>query len=141
MRGLLVLFASLCIIKRMKHTQYTHVEENEFATLIAPDVELEGTIKTQDTVLVKGKVMNGTLHGGMVCVSLEGHVQGTVKIAHLIVSGMVEGKMRISENLHILKNGEVKGSIETVDIVVDKGAKLNSTCKMLEPEALLSAEE
>ncbi len=125
----------------MKDLQYTHIEENEFATLVAPDVEMQGTLKTQDTVLIKGKIVNGNVQGGMICVASEGNVEGTVKTAHLIVSGTVEGKMTVSENLHILKNGEVKGTVETVDIVVDKGAKLNSTCKMISSEYTRREEE
>ncbi len=115
----------------MKDIQYTHIEENEFATLIAADVEIQGTVKTQDIVLIKGSIVNGNVHGGMICVAAEGRIEGTIKTAHLIVSGIVEGELNISENIHVLKSGEVKGRVETVDIVIDKGAKFNSTCKMV----------
>lgn len=124
----------------MKDVQYTHIEENEFATLIASDVEMQGAMKTQDTVLIKGKIINGNVQGGMICVAAEGRIEGTVKTAHLMVSGTVEGKVFISENVHILKRGEVKGNVETVDIVVDKGAKFNSTCKMVSAEYTKSEE-
>lgn len=124
----------------MKHDpQYAHIEENEFATVFAEDVEIQATITTQDTMLIKGKVINSHMNGSMVCIASEGYVQGEMKTDHLVVSGEVDGTLNISDNLHILKDGKVKGFIEIKHLIVDKGASINGTCKMLTAELSESA--
>lgn len=125
----------------MKHTQYTHIEENEFPTFLSADVELSGVVKARDAMLVKGAVHESDIQGTLVYVATGGSVQGKIRASHLMVLGSVSGKVLSTENLHVLKNGSVKGEVEVENLIIDRGAQLNSVCKMIPPSERAAAAE
>jgi len=98
------------------------------------------------TLLGKGTLWVGEIHGGANSLRIEGTVEGTihsdgeVTIApsglvkgvilakHLIVTGRVEGLFKIVECLEIHGTGCVEGEVEVGSLVVDEGGTLQGTC-------------
>ncbi|MCE1228404.1 MAG: polymer-forming cytoskeletal protein [Firmicutes bacterium] len=81
-----------------------------------------------NSLRIEGTV-EGTLTGeGEITVAPGGLVKGTVHAKHLIVSGRIEGVVKVQQCLEIHGTGWVEGEIETGVLVVDEGGTLLGHC-------------
>ncbi len=115
----------------MVSNKYEYIEENEFATLLASDVEISGVLEAQESLLIQGNVESSKVNGTLVVVEKRGKIVGKIKVRYLVVSGLVNGEMIAHGNLHVLKDGEVRGTAESSVFIVDDGGKLNCKCQMI----------
>lgn len=91
---------------------------------------VEGNINADNDFRIDGTLI-GNLNGkAKVIIGPEGKVNGEVKCVNAIVEGAFDGVMTVSNQLHIRSTANVKGNINTADLVVESGAKFNVKCAM-----------
>lgn len=91
---------------------------------------VEGNINADNDFRIDGTLI-GNLNGkAKVIIGPEGKVNGEVRCVNAIVEGGFDGVMTVSNQLHIRSTANVKGNINTADLVVESGAKFNVKCGM-----------
>ena len=95
-------------------------------TLISASVSLEGSIEAEGTLIVEGSV-----RGSIKCTSLEilenGGVEADVEGENVTVAGKLEGELKCSRKLSILRTGKVLGDVTYSALSIESGGLLDGT--------------
>jgi cytoskeletal protein CcmA (bactofilin family) len=81
-----------------------------------------------ESLRVEGGLEGTIFSEGDVTIAPTGAVKGTIHAKHLIVTGYVEGVIRVVECLEIQGTGCVEGEAEVGSLVVDEGGVLQGHC-------------
>jgi len=104
-------------------------------TIVGANVQLSGTLKDINDIVIHGKVDGEVASEKNVIVAKTAYVKGPIKAKNVQVAGKVNGEIHAHDKLEIIESGEVTGSIITNDLIIKSGAKLNGKCKMGQEEA------
>lgn len=97
-----------------------------------------------DTVLIEGKIygegdfrIDGRILGdldikGNLTLGERAYIQGNIKCINLNLAGRVEGNIITQEKLVLEKTSNLKGNIDTRQLIVEPGAIINGVCSMSE---------
>ena len=113
----------------------------------APQRRPEAEVGVQETVIVHGSTVHGTIQGrnnvrvdgflegqisieGLAWIDRHGEVQGTVKAREVIVEGQVRGDIEASEKIDVRANGRAIGNIRCHKFVVAEGGFVQGQIKM-----------
>lgn len=104
-------------------------------SFLGENTSLEGHLTVQGGLRIDGE-LKGSLHSeSVVILGDTARVQADIHARALISSGHVEGDIHSSEHVHFTLPGSVKGSIETQELLLEKGVFFDGSCKIIEPEA------
>ena len=104
-------------------TQYTMINE---------DVEMEGSINTNDSVLIDGNLKGQINSRGVVWISKDAMIDGNIRANGLIVEGYVHGNVHCTGNAEMRPGARVKGEIGCASLAVSRGCALEGKVRMLE---------
>lgn len=91
---------------------------------------IEGSVKTEGSIRIDGKVV-GDLHAkANAAVGEQGLVEGTVTARNISLSGKVKGIVTALEKLVLEEKAVLQGDIRTARLVVDEGAMFDGKCAM-----------
>ena len=83
----------------------------------------EGKYNTSGSILIRNKFI-GELSADQIIVDEKGIIEGTINSTELIVSGNVNGKIKV-ENLVVMETGVLSGNITYKQIAVYEGGIVN----------------
>ena len=83
----------------------------------------EGKYNTSGSILIRNKFI-GELSADQIIVDEKGIIEGTINSTELIVSGNVNGKIKV-ENLVVMETGVLSGNITYKQIAVYEGGIIN----------------
>lgn len=110
-------------------------EKDRIGTIIGAGTEVEGSLNVKTSLRIDG-VVSGEIHtAGRVILSENGKVKGNISASNIILSGTVEGNLKILEKTEILPSGRLYGDVETKTLVVDEHAVFDGKCTMRKEEA------
>lgn len=97
---------------------------NKLATpsIIGPDVEIDGNIKTKDELQLDGSI-KGDLDCGSLVMGETGAVNGLISADSVTIRGKVEGEVR-AKTVRLEKSAIVNGDVYHENLSVEAGAKL-----------------
>ncbi|RAU18612.1 hypothetical protein DN062_07535 [Nitrincola tibetensis] len=98
---------------------------------IGSTIEVEGTVKGQEDLLIEGKV-KGTVEIKDHCVTIgtQGNVSADVFARIIYIDGTVTGNLVASEKIIVRKSADIQGSIVSPRISLEDGAQLNGSIDM-----------
>lgn len=116
------------------------------------DASMQGNLVFKDAVNLK---INGSFEGslttkGTLTVGDTAEINGDIIGENIIIAGKVSGDIIADKSLKLTSPARVIGNIETPNLIIDEGALLHGTCRMIFDEAelkniskknILSAEE
>lgn len=105
-------------------TDSGHIE-----TLIGPGSRLEGHITAEGMVRLDGQLV-GNLSCEGVIIGEKAEVQGDIAVKTAVVGGRVNGNIKASQSLELLARCQVKGDIESAQLLIQEGAVYNGHCRM-----------
>ncbi|GEM79063.1 bactofilin family protein [Vibrio superstes] len=97
-------------------------------TLIAKGCHVEGQFKLESDMHVDGTVVGQVSVEQTLIVSQSGRVTGDIFAGKVIVNGIIDGSCH-ANSIEILENGQVKGTIYTDDLSIERGGKFNGDTK------------
>ena len=97
-------------------------ENTSDASVIGTEMQINGNIKCQGTLILKGTV-KGNIECDELSVSSEGVLKGTVKAQDSSISGKFEGEI-FSDTISIESTANIKGDIYYNNFQAEPGAKL-----------------
>ena len=113
-----------------KDDNKVRVSQTSITTFIGSDTKLEGTLITHSSVRIDGKIVGGVVADGTVVLSQDGEIQGNVIAENIVVAGVVDGNLNISDKTNIEPTGEVYGDINTARILIDEQSVFQGKCNM-----------
>lgn len=102
-------------------------------TVIGKDTVIEsGTLASQASVQVNGKVMSDIKIDASLVIGQNGLVEGNITAGFVLVAGKVVGNIEVMNQIHLTKTAVVIGDIVCQSIVIDNGAKMEGNFSMRE---------
>ena len=93
-------------------------------TLIAEDVEINGSMKCSGAVKMAGKLNGDLTCEGNVLVEKSAAIKGNVSAASIVVLGMIKGNIVAKERIELKGTARVAGDIKAKRLVVEEGVTL-----------------
>lgn len=110
---------------------FRHAKTTSF---LGEGTELEGRLEVKGGLRIDGK-LKGSIHSGsVVTLGDTADVQADIHARAVISSGHVEGDIVSAEHVQLSLPGSVKGSIQTRELVLEKGVFFDGSCTITEPE-------
>ncbi|NLW18043.1 MAG: polymer-forming cytoskeletal protein [Firmicutes bacterium] len=99
-------------------------------TVIGQGAVINGTVKTEGTLRVDGKI-EGEVHvTGDLIIGESGLIAANITAQNVSVAGLVKGNIRADGKLNLLASGKVYGDIHVNDLAVSQGAILQGEVRM-----------
>jgi len=96
----------------------------EVRTIIADDVEINGSVKCAGGIKMAGKINGDVTTSGDVSVEKGAAIKGNVIAASVVVQGMVKGNITAKERIELKGSARVSGDIKARRLVVEEGVSL-----------------
>jgi cytoskeletal protein CcmA (bactofilin family) len=110
---------------------FRHVKTTSF---LGEGTELEGHLEVQGGLRLDGK-LKGSIHSGsVVTLGDTARVEATIHARALISSGRIEGDIVSANHVQLSLPGSVQGSIQTRELILEKGVFFQGSCRIVEPE-------
>ena len=90
--------------------------------ILSSDVEIKGTVKFTNDLVVDGKIDGEIFSEGNLIVAENARIKAEVKTATVIVFGKVHGNLTASDRIELKSSAEVIGDIKTKILSIEAGA-------------------
>jgi len=104
--------------------------DNNTINLISSGTDITGDIKSSGDIRIDGTLKGNLNTKGKVVIGPTGKVCGEVICKNSEVSGIVEGKIIVSQLLNLKVSSKILGDIVTVKLSIEPGAVFSGNCKM-----------
>jgi cytoskeletal protein CcmA (bactofilin family) len=102
--------------------------------LISQGTEITGDIKSTGDLRIDG-VLNGNMSTkGKVVIGPTGRVKGEVECKNSEVSGLIDGKITVTQLLNLKASSKINGTIITNKLSIEPGAIFTGNCTMKDGE-------
>lgn len=91
---------------------------------------VEGTIKTDNSVRIDGKLKGKLICKNTLTVGLNGEIDGEVQAKNAIIGGKIKGKISIAEKLVLESKSVLIGELKASKLIIDEGAVFDGTADM-----------
>jgi cytoskeletal protein CcmA (bactofilin family) len=112
-----------------KNTQ-SKTGESTTINLIGNGTVIEGEVKASGDLRVDGTIRGSVTSRAKVVIGSTGQVMGDVVCQNADISGLIKGKITVSEMLFLKASAKINGDIITGKLVVEVGASFTGNCNM-----------
>ena len=102
--------------------------------LISQGTEITGDIKSSGDIRVDGVLNGNMVTKGKVVIGPTGKIKGEVECKNSEVSGMIDGKITVSQLLNLKATSKIIGTIITNKLSIEPGAVFTGNCAMKDGE-------
>lgn len=90
--------------------------------VLSSDVEIKGTVKFTNDLVVDGKIEGEISSEGNLTVGENARIKAEIKTATVVVYGKVHGNLSATERVELKASAEVVGDIKTKTLSIEAGA-------------------
>lgn len=90
--------------------------------ILSNDVEIKGTVRFQNDLLVDGRIEGEISSDGSLTVAENAHIKAEIKTRSVIIYGKVHGNIIASERVEVKTNAELVGDIKAPTLSIEPGA-------------------
>lgn len=90
--------------------------------LLSADVEIKGSIKFQNDLIIDGKIEGEITSPGMLVVGENADVRGEIKTKSVTVLGKVHGNITVEERCELKGRAQLIGDLKAARLVIEEGA-------------------
>ena len=98
--------------------------------LISQGTEITGDIKSAGDIRIDGTLNGNMVTKGKVVIGPTGRVKGEVECKNSEVSGLIDGKITVSQLLNLKASSKISGTIITSKLSIEPGALFTGNCTM-----------
>jgi cytoskeletal protein CcmA (bactofilin family) len=106
------------------------IDEAELDTVLAHDIEFEGTIEFSQPLLVKGSVSGAIRTESDLYVSDTAQIAADITAARVSVKGTVRGDIDATERIELFSGAAIIGNITSPDLIIQSGSHFTGKCAM-----------
>lgn len=108
------------------------IDESELDTVLAEDIDFEGTIEFSEPLLVKGRVQGEVRSESDLFVAESARIEANVQASRVTVKGRVHGDVSAGERIELFSGASINGNVRTPDLIVQSGSYLTGHVEMPE---------
>ncbi|MCX5810778.1 MAG: polymer-forming cytoskeletal protein [Proteobacteria bacterium] len=108
--------------------------EEKVTTIIADDLEIQGTMKFKNPLMIKGVLEGEIISEGLLIVGPTARVAAKITTKNLISHGEIQGDVTASNRVILKSTSAHNGNITTPNIVIESGSIFNGSCIMKREE-------
>jgi cytoskeletal protein CcmA (bactofilin family) len=90
--------------------------------ILSTDVEIKGTVKFTNDLVVDGKIEGEINSDGSLTVGENARIKAEIKTATVVVYGKVHGNITATDRVELKASGEVVGDIKAKTLAIEAGA-------------------
>ena len=109
--------------------------DNNAINLIGVGTEITGDVNSNGDIRIDGTLTGNLITKGKVVIGETGKVKGEVTCKNSDVSGVIDGKIVVSQLLSLKVSATVSGDIQTSRLAIEPGSKFTGNCNMNEVSA------
>ncbi len=102
--------------------------------LISQGTEITGDVKSTGDIRIDGVLNGNMVTKGKVVIGATGRVKGEVECKNSEVSGLIDGKITVTQLLNLKASSKISGTIITAKLSIEPGAVFTGNCAMKEGE-------
>ena len=115
----------------VKDIDLYELEDDDFDTIMAPDILFKGSIRFTKPFMIRGK-MSGIIEASSdLVIDADAFVLSEISADRVLVRGIVEGNISAARLIMITATGSVTGNITSRQVVLEPGASFTGNCTML----------
>jgi len=108
--------------------------ENTTINLISNGTDITGDIKSNGDIRIDGSLKGNLSTKGKVVIGPTGKINGEIICKNSEVSGIIEGKISVSQLLNLKASSKIFGDIVTSKLAIEPGARFTGNCNMRDTE-------
>ena len=108
--------------------------ENTTINLISNGTDITGDIKSNGDIRIDGTLKGNLSTKGKLVIGPTGKINGEIICKNSEVSGVIEGKITVSQLLNLKASSKIFGDIVTSKLAIEPGARFTGNCNMRDTE-------
>ena len=97
-------------------------EINTVKNILSSDVEIKGSIKFQNELIVDGKIEGEITSSGVLTVGENAEIRGEIKTKSVTVLGKVHGNITVEERCELKTRAQLIGDLKAARLMIEDGA-------------------
>ena len=106
--------------------------EVKTTSFLAEGTELEGVLVVQGGIRIDGRVKGEIQSESVVYVGDQAEIEADITAEGVIASGKIHGSIFSAQQVMLNLPGSIVGSIETRELILEKGVYFDGECKILD---------
>ncbi|MDR2134844.1 MAG: polymer-forming cytoskeletal protein [Treponema sp.] len=106
------------------------LDDEDFDTILSPDIDFSGTLNFEKPFLIRGKVSGEISAKGLLVIDEEAVVNANINASRVIIRGKVKGDVTAAEKVEVTITGELAGNVCAPEIFMETGCVFNGRCTM-----------
>jgi cytoskeletal protein CcmA (bactofilin family) len=90
--------------------------------ILSSDVEIKGSIKFQNELIIDGKIEGEIISSGILTVGENAEVRGEIKTKSVTVLGKVHGNITVDERCELKTRAQLIGDLKAARLMIEEGA-------------------
>jgi cytoskeletal protein CcmA (bactofilin family) len=126
------------ITGRVKHMTDVHNDalgDEDFDTILSPDIEFSGTLRFDKPFLIRGRLSGEIIARSLLVVDEAAVVEANISASRVIVRGSIKGNVNAVEKVEVAITGKLIGNVSAPEIFMETGCVFNGRCTMTEKKA------
>jgi cytoskeletal protein CcmA (bactofilin family) len=108
------------------------LDDEDFDTILSPDIEFSGTLNFEKPFLIRGKVSGEIAARGLLVIDEEAVVDANINAPRVLIRGAVKGDVTAAEKVEVAVTGRLVGNVSAPEIFMETGCVFNGRCIMTE---------
>jgi cytoskeletal protein CcmA (bactofilin family) len=104
--------------------------EDDFDTILSPDIDFSGTLNFEKPFLIQGKVSGEISARGLLVIDDSAVVNADIDASRVIIRGFVKGNVTAAEKVEVTVSGRLEGNVIAPEIFMESGCVFNGRCTM-----------
>jgi cytoskeletal protein CcmA (bactofilin family) len=113
-----------------KDNDLLDLDEEDYDTVLAPDIDFTGTIQFEEPFMIKGHVSGHIDATSDLMVDSGAQVKADIKASRVIIKGEVIGDVTATQMVHVFSSGKLTGDVTAPEVVLDSGCFFSGICTM-----------
>jgi cytoskeletal protein CcmA (bactofilin family) len=97
---------------------------------IAQGTVFKGSIESQGSFRIEGKVIGNITTPGKIVVGKTGYIEGEIDCENADFEGEFKGQLKVKSLLTLRATAKIEGDVFTDKLSIEPGATFNATCSM-----------
>ena len=106
------------------------IEDEDFDTILSPDIDFAGILNFEKPFLIQGKVSGEIIAKGLLVIDGEAVVNADINTSRVIIRGFVKGNVTATEKVEVTATGKLDGNVIAPEIYMETGCMFNGRCTM-----------
>lgn len=107
-----------------------HIDESMIDTVLADDINFQGTMKFTKSLMIKGKFEGQIDATGHLIIGPAAVVNASIRAGVITNYGQINGNVEGTERLELFNNAKLTGDVKTPELIIESGCHFNGNCAM-----------